>query len=80
MAGTDRAALLAAIADKFIANDCRGLPFPHDGMRALRAEEYPHPPGTPYELRFSASWPDITIVCSRPLPVRLGDAFAGGVF
>ena len=68
---TDRAAQLAAIADEFIAHGCKGLPFPWDvggGMRSLMAEMYPPPPGTPSELRFAAEWPDITIVCSRPLP------------
>jgi hypothetical protein len=41
-----------------------GLP---DGMTALRAEAWPPHPGETQEIRFSADWPGITLVCSRPL-------------
>lgn len=77
----DRAALLAALADEFMANGCA---WPHPGWlpvgcRSLRAAAYPDS-GKPREVRFTAEWPGITLVCSRqwgrqalPFPARLPD-------
>lgn len=63
----DRAAILARIADESMHNGGRlpsGLPA---GCTDLSASLYPEAPDEPCEVHFSATWPGITITCSRSL-------------
>lgn len=61
----DRAELLAGLADNYMKYGWwGGIDLP-EGCRRLNAETWPHE--EPREIRFTAEWPGITLVCSRPL-------------
>ena len=69
----DRSALLARIADEYMANGA--LPLAVPGVESLMAETHPH--DHPREIRFTATWPD----GSRAEEVRLlvGYSLLGGL-
>jgi hypothetical protein len=73
---TDRAGLLARIADDFMEN---GGSIPSrlpPACTGFHASLWPEAPADPYEIRFSAAWPGIVLVCSRPLA---GYSLEGGL-
>ncbi len=68
---TDRASLLAHIADGHIADPLMtGKRMRDAGITALRIKAWPPWPAEPQELRFAADWPGLTLVCSRSLAGR----------
>ncbi len=69
---TGRAALLAGLADEFMASGrTPELPARCLGFRASL-----YPPGEPREVHFAVTWPDITLVCVRSLD---GYSLSGGL-
>ena len=69
----DRAAILAELADQCMETGRLPYPMPA-GCVALSATAWP--PEAPREIRFSAAWPGITLVCSRSLS---GYSLLGGL-
>jgi hypothetical protein len=62
----DRADLLAGMADAFMETGCLPWKMPA-GCTGFSAAVWPQYPLEPREVHFSASWPDITLVCLRSL-------------
>jgi hypothetical protein len=72
---TDRAELLALMADSCMENGGRLPPLP-PGCTGFRASVWPQYPDQPCEVHFSATWPDVTLTCKRSLA---GYSLLGGL-
>jgi len=73
---TDRANLLARMADDFMENGGSiPLRLP-PGCTGFRASLWPEAPAEPHEVHFSATWPSVTLVCLRSLA---GYSLEGGL-
>jgi len=73
---TDRAALLAQMADKFMESGVWPPGRLPAGCTGMTASLYPEAPQEPREVHFSMTWPSVTLVCLRSLA---GYSLEGGL-